>query len=383
MAVYKIFPEKTATMYSQYPDMNTGRDEILEVSSYYIGDSSYVNRSLIQFDLTEINQVLDNYVATDTGAATNFSASLKLFLASANEVPTSYTLEAHPVYIPNEEFPSWVAGNGKFGDLPRNSSGVSWIYTQSSGSDDGWVWYEPGANQTDNYYSSSEAGGGQWWVATGDYTFNMSQSHTVTSTHDIDINVTDGVLAQYDSTISNAGFLLKLSSSLEFNAYSNQRQLYLRYYSGQTHTVYPPCLEIKWDDSEYQTNLNLITDSNATIKIKNNRGEYTDEGKQRFELAVRPKYPVRTFSTSSNYLTNYRLPANTYWGIRDENTEEMVIDFDTNFTKVSASPSSSYFDVYMEGLEPERYYRILLKTNINGSTNIIDENIVFKVVRNG
>jgi len=211
----------------------------------------------------------------------------------------------------------------------------------------------------------------------------MSQSHTVTSTHDIDINVTDGVLAQYDSTISNAGFLLKLSSSLEFNAYSNQRQLYLRYYSGQTHTVYPPCLEIKWDDSEYQTNLNLITDSNATIKIKNNRGEYTDEGKQRFELAVRPKYPVRTFSTSSNYLTNYRLPANTYWGIRDENTEEMVIDFDTNFTKVSASPSSSYFDVYMEGLEPERYYRILLKTNINGSTNIIDENIVFKVVRNG
>ena len=383
MAVYKIFPEKTATLYSQYPDMNTGRDEILELASYHIGESSYVNRSLIAFDQTEINTVLDQYVATDTGAATNFSASLKLYLASANEVPTGYTVEARPVYIPNEEFPSWVAGNGKYGDLPRNSSGASWAYTQASGSDDGWVWYEPGANQTDYYYSSSEAGGGHWWLATGGYTFNMSQLHTVVSTHDLDINVTDGVLAHYDSTIPNAGYILKLSSSLEFNAYSNQRQLYLRYFSGQTHTIYPPCLEIKWDDSEYNTTLEELVDSNAVIKIKNNRGEYVDKGKQRFELHARPKYPPRTFATSSTYLTNYRLPSATYWGLRDENTEEMVIDFDTTFTKVSASPSSSYFDVYMEGLEPERYYRILLKTTVNGSTNVIDEDIIFKVVRNG
>jgi hypothetical protein len=61
----------------------------------------------------------------------------------------------------------------------------------------------------------------------------------------------------------------------------------------------------------------------------------------------------------------------------------MVLDFDTTFTKISTSTSSSYFDVYMGGLEPERYYRILVKTTINGSTNIIDENLVFKVVRNG
>jgi hypothetical protein len=61
----------------------------------------------------------------------------------------------------------------------------------------------------------------------------------------------------------------------------------------------------------------------------------------------------------------------------------MVIDFDTNFTKVSTSTSSSYFDIYMDGLEPERYYRVLVKTDIGGSTVIVDEDQVFKVVRNG
>lgn len=381
MAVYKIFPEKTATLYSQYPDMNTGRDEILELASYYIGETSHVNRSLIAFDQTEINTVLNEYVAVDTGAATNFSASLKLYLASANEVPTSYTIEAHPTFVTLNGPTDWVAGNGKYGDAPRNSSGASWIYSQGTGST-AWT-EEQVSGETATYYSSSEPGGGAWWTDTGGYTFNMSQSHTVVSTHDADINVTDGILAHYDETIANAGFLLKLTSSLEFNAYSNNRQMYLRYFSGQTHTIYPPCLEIKWDDSEYNTTLTELTDSNGVIKIKNNRGEYVDKGKQRFELYVRPKYPPRTFATSSTYLTNYRLPAATYWGLRDENTEEMVIDFDTTFTKVSASPSSSYFDIYMEGLEPERYYRVLLKTTVNGSTNIVDENIIFKVVRNG
>jgi hypothetical protein len=33
MAVYKIFPEKSATIYSYYPTLNTGIDEILEIST--------------------------------------------------------------------------------------------------------------------------------------------------------------------------------------------------------------------------------------------------------------------------------------------------------------------------------------------------------------
>ena len=376
MAVYRIFPEKTATLYSEYVDMNTGRDEILEISSYYKGDISYVNRPLIAFDSTEVNTVLDNYVATDTGNAESFSASLKLYLANANEVPDSYTVYAYPAYIATHG--TWVAGNGKFGDIPRNSSGVSWRYTQSSGSA-GWST----TTFVTSSYSGSNTGGGAWYTETLSLTFNMSQSHTVVSTHDLDINITEGVKAHYNEDVVNGGYILKLGDSDEFTAFNNQHQLYLRYFSGQTHTIYPPCLEIKWDDYVAGTGLTETSDPNATIKIKNNRGEYTDEGRQKFELHVRPKYPTRTFSTSSNYLTNHYLPTTSYWGLRDENTEEMVIDFDTTFTKISRGSTGNYFYIYMDGLEPERYYRILIKTTIDGSTSIVDENLVFKVVRNG
>ena len=40
-----------------------------------------------------------------------------------------------------------------------------------------------------------------------------------------------------------------------------------------------------------------------------------------------------------------------------------------------------YFDVYMNGLEPERYYKILIKTVLDGTTKVFDEDIMFKVIK--
>ena len=40
MAVYKIFPEKSVTIFSYYPTLNTGLDEILELSTFESIDSS-------------------------------------------------------------------------------------------------------------------------------------------------------------------------------------------------------------------------------------------------------------------------------------------------------------------------------------------------------
>jgi hypothetical protein len=37
----------------------------------------------------------------------------------------------------------------------------------------------------------------------------------------------------------------------------------------------------------------------------------------------------------------------------------------------------------MDGLQPERYYRVLIKTEIDGSTVVVDNSDTFKVVRNG
>ena len=59
MAVYKIFPEKDATLYSQYPAMNAGIDEIIEATTAEAVDGSpTVSRFLVQFPQSEILDVI-------------------------------------------------------------------------------------------------------------------------------------------------------------------------------------------------------------------------------------------------------------------------------------------------------------------------------------
>ena len=60
MAVYKIFPTQDATIYSAYPSLNTGLDEILEVTTTTEGvydPNPQVSRFLIQFSTNEINNL--------------------------------------------------------------------------------------------------------------------------------------------------------------------------------------------------------------------------------------------------------------------------------------------------------------------------------------
>ena len=64
MAYYSIFPEKDATIYS-HPDrinMNTGRDEILELveEKSTTGNIYYASRILIKFKNLDIKDVIEN-----------------------------------------------------------------------------------------------------------------------------------------------------------------------------------------------------------------------------------------------------------------------------------------------------------------------------------
>lgn len=372
MAVYRIFPEKDTFIFSEASSSNAGLDEIIEVGGYYdVTGTGETSRIIVQFSSTEIADVVNNKVGSD-----NYSASLGLYLADAYQIPTNTTIYSYPVY---SSAGGWDNGTGKYGDTPINTSGVSWKY-QKTGLTTPWLTssYPTGVTAS---FTGSKQGGGNWYTGSGATSLEFTQSNSMNSTYDIDINVTPAVKLWKAGTIDNNGLILKLSDALEFNTTSSIR---LKYYSADTNTIYPPYLDFKWDDSVYSTgSLSVLSNNISTINITNNTGKYTDTGKQRFRISAKPKYPVRTFTTSSVYLTNYALPSASYWGIRDENTEEMLIDFDTNFTKISCDSQGGYFDVYMDGLQPERYYRILVKTTLDGSTTVIDNQNVFKVVRNG
>ena len=61
MAVYKLFPSQDATIYSLFPSMNTGLDEIIEAtetSFAYSDPNPQTSRFLINFSETEIEWLL-------------------------------------------------------------------------------------------------------------------------------------------------------------------------------------------------------------------------------------------------------------------------------------------------------------------------------------
>jgi hypothetical protein len=368
MAIYKIFPQQSATLYSYYPTQNTGLDEITEISTFLSATSTNeVSRVLIQFPSWQINNVFATLVGT-----ASYDAYLKMYLANATEIPVNYTIESHPVAA------NWSAGTGRLSDSPVITDGANW--STINGND---AWYTlptfP-AGTTGSYQSGSNIGGGLWYSGSQ---YTATQSFSSISTGDIELKVTNTVTAWSGSTIPNYGLILKNSASLEFTTASLPFQT--QYFSANTHTIYPPCLEIRWNDTIYNTGSLQVMNSDLYVtSLGNNKNKYQQDSVQCFNVKVRAKYPPRTYNTSSfNFnLVNYALPSCSYWSIKDLDTEEIVVDYNTTYTAISCDGTSSYFNVYMNGLEPERYYQLLFKSILpNGETIVFDENYYFKVIR--
>jgi hypothetical protein len=367
MAVYKIFPEKSATIYSFYPTLNTGIDEILELSTFEsINNTGESSRILLKFPTSEIQYAMD-MVSTSS-----FASSLKLNITDAFAVPLNYTLEAYALSS------NWNQGTGRLSDVPNPQDGAGWTYRSEFNVD-------PWFNNNSGYPSGITAsynrnvGGGNWYTSPS---FKSTQQFgPIDATKDTNFSVTQIVNAWYNNVIPNYGFILKHSSSIEFNTTSSIFEL--KFFSGNTHTIYPPCLEIKWDDTTYNTgSLSTVTSSYFTAVINNNNAEYQQDSVAKFRIAVRDLYPSTIFRTSLSFSNQHALPSTSYWSIKDLDTEEIVVDYDTIGTKIGCDEISNYFTVYMNGLEPERYYKILIKTILpNGETIVSDKNYIFKVIR--
>jgi hypothetical protein len=366
MAVYKIFASADATLYSANPEDNTGLDEILEIASKNSevpssiltgGISDDIRRSVIQFSDADLQ------TAYALVSGSTWVSNLRLYLATATNLNTIYSVEVRQVSQ------SWEMGTGKFMDEPPTKNGVCWYTTSSyatiSGSTTNWV----GA------LFANTPGGGSW---TNTFT---TQSFGYKDNKDINVNVTPQVSNWLTGSQTNNGFLVKLPLSVERNSGS---YIGLSFFSIDTHTIYPPTLEFKWNDAVYSTgSLSVVSNSNTVISIGNNAGIFkNDTSKYVFRVTARDKYPTRAFTTSSIYTTNKALPSSSYWALEDAKTGERVIDFDTIYTKISCDSNGSYFSIYMNGLEPERFYKILVKTNLaTGEIVDIDNNNMFKLVR--
>jgi hypothetical protein len=383
MAIYKIFPEKDATVYSLFPQMNTGLDEMLDISNLNLASntSAQASRALIKFNQDAINDVFSTYINDS-----EWTSNLKLFIATAQSINVDYEVFIYPISG------SWGMGTGKYLDSPPSTDGTSWRWRNYLG---GTTWLTNPLD-FDTYvtasYSGSNGGGGNWYTgSTHTLPVTASQLFSYRADKDLNVNVKGIVSAWYsssnsigsDTNIVNEGFIIKWEDSVEFNQ-TKAIQPVLQYYSVDTHTIYPPTLELKWNDFIFDTGSStqtILTDPQAYISIANNEGFFYPESIQQFRIDSRPQYPPIIFQTASIYITNYYLPSgSSYWAIKDLDTNEYIVDFDPKYTQISADATSSYFTVYMNGLQPERYYTILIQTTIGDTTRVFDSNYNFKVI---
>lgn len=365
MAVYKVFPIKDATLYSDYPTLNSGIDEILDLSKHLSSvydDQRDERRVLIQFDQTPINQIINN------ASPTPVSSSLRLFAANVSGLPTDISFEINPVSQ------SWDMGTGRYSNIPITTDGVSWKYRSADKTN---AWPTTFVNGTTGSYTGSNYGGGTW------YTASVTQSFNFYTSKDINIDVTDLVNMWYNEEIENNGFIIRTSGS-SYDIFNSGSVYTFDFFSRDTNTIYPPYLEFKWDDSTWNTgSLVTIDDDNVLVNLGNVKEEYRETEYAKIRVYTRKRYPVRTFTTASLYAYNNSLPQTSYYSIVDLDTNETVIDFDSTCTKLSSDSTSNYFNLYMSGLEPDRYYKILIKSIIGANVYVFDNpDFYFKVTQN-
>ena len=351
MAIHRIYPNQDSTIWSA-PDVagvygNAGKDEILEIAGYPDSsddDKGRSKRILMDFNTEDIRKVVDS----KTGGL--ISCSLHLPIAEASELPFNFNIEVYPVSE------SWQNGVGKINDVPTNTSGVTWKDRDGIGT----AWSADGGSYITNTFSTST-------MKVGDDSLDLA------------IDVTEIVKAHYSGSITNYGLILKLED--QYEDYTDA-SISLKYYGSDTNTIFKPYLEFKEVNDYYNPGLSELDTDNSRVYISNQKRQYVNKGSARFRISAKPNFPTRTFSTGSIYKTNYALPAASYYSIVDHFSNETIVEF-SPFTNINADGEGSYFDIDMEMLAPERYYKLKVKTTLDNSTVIFSEDNLFKVVRNG
>jgi hypothetical protein len=343
--IYSIFPSKDATLYEQNGAMNSGIDEILELTKIVSASNTpniFNTRIAIDFDTTDISaSVASGEIASPLGESPKFY--LKVFNVSQDQVPYEYTLAAMPISE------SWSMGLGRSTNDPVTKNGVSWVYK-------------------DDYVIGNE------WRSAGGSTYTSSEfviAQTFNNTSgDINMDVTSIITGSWSGgSISNLnnGILITRSGSQETDGI---RYGSLKYFSNETHTIYPPRLEVKWDDSSFNTgSLTALDSDNITISNTNLQSEYSEHAKVRVKLLARELYPTKTYTTASVSASPKYIPSSSYYSIIDASTDEIIIPFDTLYTKISVDINGNYFNLWMNSLLPERLYKIGIRVDHRQYTN--------------
>jgi hypothetical protein len=354
---------------TSFRDQNFGRDQILEVKKEFFNNSfDHQTRALVQFsgdEFTELSKSLsDGTISPLRGPAalSGTKVYLRLFEAEGNaEMTEEYTLAIQPISQ------SWTEGTGKFGDRPKNTNGCSW-----------------------ENRSNPIGGNALTWSNAGVSVLNVSQSEQSFSNQspDIDVDITNMFRMWYNGQYSNYGMLINFSGSQETDETTFG---HLKFFSRNTHTIFSPRLEVRWNDSSFSTgSLNELTMSGLAdnfLYMQGLRESYKVGERVKFRVGARKRYIQKTFTNSVQTVTgSFITEGSGSYAIKDVATDEFIVPFEdstgTSYTKLSCDENSNYFIQYLDGFYPDRVYKILLKLKYDdGQEQIFDDDFEFIVKR--
>jgi len=382
-----IYPSTDATLYESLPTYNTGLDEILEVGKRLStsGSTLLTSRALIKFNMNDVTSALSKY-SVDVN---NCKFMLKLYTTHAKNLPATYTIDANLV---GDE---WDNGTG-FQNLDTAVvDGCCWN-TPKSGS---FFWTSGSQYQSiadTSLYITGSGKGGSWLYQSGSGIYSssfysqsffnqpgldVSESFDLRPT-DINMDVTGAVITwisgSNNKTVPNNGFLLKFSETDEASINVSG---YVRFFSRDTHTIYVPRILMLFDKSSFDTGSLNAFDIDSYKIYTNLRKEYKDTSVNKVRIFVRDKYPQKSPTNLFPQQTVKYLPADTLYSVIDAATEEIVIPYDSQYTKISCDSTSNFISIDMTGLMPERYYRLAFKVVSGFYEEFIEDDLFFKVVR--
>mgnify|MGYP003135989985 FL=1 len=378
------FAERDTTLYEKFPTQNTGIDQILELTKVASGSklndviqaNTTNTRFLIDFGsqiTTLSNEVTNGKIPPIGTAEGSASVYLTIKASEANDLPLSYTIKAFPISE------SWNNGNGTHADIPITTNGASWHFRDAE--NPGTVWNTGSADSYNNLGTFDNQGGGTWITGSG---YEASQSFENESP-DIRMDVTDIVQKWVANDITNNGFIVKRSHTDEINGDILGS---IKFFGRESHTIFLPRLEVAYNDVEHSgTGSYTEIDSETYVPyIKNIRPEYRSGDKTKFRIGVRPEFPVKSYVTSSFYVTTDRLPTSSFYSVSDTVTNEVIIPFDEtnkNATQISCDDAGNYFKLNLDTFLPDRFYKISLKIIRDGGEDvqIHDDGFFFKVVK--
>jgi hypothetical protein len=391
--IYTIYPQLDTTIYEKSKTKNTGLDGILEIGHEAVmitqaTSSCYNSRILMKFNLDNLETKIN------AGQISSASYYLSLRSAEATEIPFEYLVYAYPISA------SWYNGTGRFSNSPTQTDGASWQYRTSKvvgiewdipPAVDSYEWDEISDSWIDAdilfgtnlsiYVTSSyctNEGGATWWNFDG---LECTQSFSYESS-DIYMNVTP-IISKWitgSGRLDNDGMVLMFSREMET---SNQSISSLKFFATDSNTIYVPRLHVIWDDSSFVTGSLVQADFDNISVFPKLKKYYATTEKAKIYVNAFERYPQKAYTTQSYYTKNYYLPSSSYYEVRDAHTDEIILPFHTTGTKISCDAGGSYLNLWMDGFQPERFYRLVIKAETDGGDNvqIFDNNYYFKVTR--